>query len=234
MADLKPTILVIEDEQSLQKFLRVTLTAQGYRVLEALTAEAGLRSAATDQPDLVILDLGLPDIDGVEVTRRLREWTAIPILIVSARGKEDDKVVALDAGADDYLTKPFGVAELLARVRVALRHLSVVKSDTGDSVFTTGDLKVDLANRVVTLANEEKHLTPNEYKLLAVLVKNAGKVMTHRQLLKQVWGPDSVEQAHYLRVYMNQLRQKVEADPTRPRVLLTEPGVGYRLKASTP
>jgi two-component system KDP operon response regulator KdpE len=232
MAENKPTILVIEDEQSLQKFLRVTLAAQGYRVVEALTGEAGLRSAAMDQPDLVILDLGLPDIDGVHVTRRLREWSAIPIIVVSARGKEDDKVVALDAGADDYRTKPFGVAELLARVRVALRHLSVVKSDTGDSVFEVGQLKVDLANRLVTIGGAEKHLTPNEYKLLAVLVKNAGKVMTHRQLLKDVWGPDSVEEAHYLRVYMNQLRQKIEADPTRPRYLLTEPGVGYRLAAA--
>jgi two-component system KDP operon response regulator KdpE len=233
MAENKPTILVIEDEQSLQKFLRVTLTAQGYRVVEAVTGEAGLRSATMDQPDLVILDLGLPDIDGVQITRRLREWSAIPIIVVSARGKEDDKVVALDAGADDYLTKPFGVAELLARVRVALRHLSVVKSDTGDTVFELGELRVDLANRVVTVGGTETHLTPNEYKLLAVLVKNAGKVLTHRQLLKDVWGPDSVEQAHYLRVYMNQLRQKIESDPTRPRYLLTEPGVGYRLSAAT-
>jgi two-component system KDP operon response regulator KdpE len=229
MADLKPTVLVIEDEPPLQRFLRVTLEAQNFKVIEATSGENGLRHAATAQPDLVVLDLGLPDMDGVEVTRRLREWTAIPILIVSARGKEQDKVVALDAGADDYLTKPFGVGELLARVRVALRHLAAANKDTGDPVFEARGLRVDLSRREVTTDGKPVHLTPNEFKLLTVLVKHAGKVLTHRQLLKEVWGPGSAEETHYLRVYMNQLRQKLEGDATRPQLLLTEPGVGYRL-----
>jgi two-component system KDP operon response regulator KdpE len=226
----KPTILVIEDDPQLQKFLRVTLASQDYKVIEAATGESGLRHAANDQPDLIILDLGLPDVDGVELTRRVREWSAIPIIIVSARGKEQDKVVALDAGADDYLTKPFGVSELLARVRVVLRHLATVKSDTGEPVFETGDLRVDLARREVTLRGHPVHLTPNEFRLLAVLIKNAGRVMTHRQLLHEVWGPGSGNESHYLRVYMNQLRQKLEPDPARPQYLLTETGVGYRLR----
>ena len=226
----KPTILVIEDEPRLQKFLHVTLTSNHYTVIEALSGESGLRHAANDRPDLVILDLGLPDLDGVEVTRRIREWSAIPIIVVSARGKEQDKVVALDAGADDYLTKPFGVRELLARVRVVLRHLATVAADTGDSIFETDRLRVDLSRREVTVGGQQVHLTPNEYRLLAVLIRNAGKVMTHRQLLHEVWGPGSGEESHYLRVYMNQLRQKVEPDPSRPVFLLTETGVGYRLR----
>jgi two-component system KDP operon response regulator KdpE len=229
MPDLKPTILVIEDEPALQKFLRVTLEAQNFKIIEATTGEQGLRHASTSVPDLIVLDLGLPDIDGVEVTKKLREWTAIPIIIVSARGKEQDKVVALDAGADDYLTKPFGVGELLARVRVVLRHLAAANEKSGESLFESGDLKVDLARRVVTVGENAVHLTPNEYKLLTVLIKNAGKVLTHRQLLKEVWGPGSSDQTHYLRVYMNQLRQKLEPDSARPKHLLTEPGVGYRL-----
>ena len=229
MPDPKPTVLVIEDEPPLQKFLRVTLGTQDYNVVEAITGEQGLRHAATARPDLIILDLGLPDIDGVEVTRRLREWSAIPIIVVSARGKEQDKVVALDAGADDYLTKPFGVAELLARVRVAMRHLAAVNPETGEPVFELGPLHIDLARREVTVDSKPVHLTPNEFKLLSVLVKNAGKVLTHRQLLKEVWGPGSADEPHYLRVYMNQLRQKLEADAARPKYLLTEPGVGYRL-----
>jgi two-component system KDP operon response regulator KdpE len=229
MANLKPTILVIEDEPSLRKFLRVSLESQDYKVLEATKGEEGLRHASVGQPDLVILDLGLPDMDGVEVTRRLREWTAIPIIVVSARGKEQDKVGALDAGADDYLTKPFGVPELLARLRVALRHLAAAKPDTGDPVFESGGLRVDLAHREVSVGGKAVRLTPNEFRLLTVLVKNAGRVLTHRQLLKDVWGPGSGEETHYLRVYMNQLRQKIEAEPSRPKYLLTEPGVGYRL-----
>lgn len=229
MVEVKPSILVIEDDPPLLKFLRVSLATQDYRVIEATTGQQGLRHAATAQPDMVILDLGLPDMDGVEVTQRLREWSAMPILVVSARGKEQDKVVALDAGADDYLTKPFGVGELLARVRVALRHLAAVNTDTGEPVFQVGSLHVDLARRSVTVAGSAVHLTPNEFKLLSVLVKNAGKVLTHRQLLKEVWGPSSVEESHYVRVYMNQLRQKLEQDAARPRYLLTEPGVGYRL-----
>ncbi len=229
MPELKPTILVIEDEAPLQKFLRVTLEAQDFKVIEAPTGEQGLRHAATALPDLVILDLGLPDLDGVEVIGRLREWSSMPILVVSARGKEQDKVVALDAGADDYLTKPFGVSELLARVRVILRHLAAADRDTGDPVFETGALRVDLSRREVTVDGKPVHLTPNEFKLLAVLIKNAGKVMTHRQLLREVWGPGSGDETHYLRVYMNQLRQKIEGDASRPHYLLTEPGVGYRL-----
>jgi two-component system, OmpR family, KDP operon response regulator KdpE len=229
MPDLKSTVLVIEDEPALQRFLRVTLAAQDYKVIEATTGEQGLRHAGTALPDLIVLDLGLPDVDGVEVTRRLREWSAVPIIVVSARGKEQDKVVALDAGADDYLTKPFGVGELLARVRVALRHAAAANQETGDPIFEVGPLRVDLARRQVSIAGEPVHLTPNEFKLLTVLVKHAGKVLTHRHLLKEVWGPGSGDETHYLRVYMNQLRQKLEADAARPRYLLTEAGVGYRL-----
>ncbi len=226
-----PIILVIEDEPPLQKFLRVTLTSNGYQVIEATTGESGVRHAANDRPDLIILDLGLPDLDGVEVTKRIREWSAIPIIVVSARGKEQDKVVPLDAGADDYLTKPFGIGELMARVRVALRHLAATKQGAGDPVFQTGDLRVDLARREVSVRGNPVRLTPNEFRLLAVLVKHAGMVMTHRQLLRDVWGPGSGDETHYLRVYMNQLRQKIESDPARPRHLLTETGVGYRLSA---
>jgi two-component system KDP operon response regulator KdpE len=229
MAELRPTILVIEDEPALQRFLRVTLEAQDYKVIVADRGEHGLRHAATAQPDVIILDLGLPDIDGIEVTKRLREWSAIPIIVVSARGKEQDKVAALDAGADDYLTKPFGVAELTARIRVVLRHLAATNRDTGEPVFEVGSLRADLSRRQVTVDGKPVHLTPNEFKLLAVLIKNAGKVMTHRQLLREVWGPGSGDETHYLRVYMNQLRQKLEPDGMRPRYLLTEPGVGYRL-----
>jgi len=228
----KPTILVIEDEPPLQKFLRVTLAGHDYNVIEAATGESGVRHAANDQPDLIVLDLGLPDIDGIEVTKRIREWSAIPIIVVSARGKEQDKVVALDAGADDYLTKPFGVQELLARVRVALRHRATAKQDTGEAVFENDELRVDLARREVTVAGRLIHLTPNEYRLLAVLIKNAGRVMTHRQLLREVWGPGAAEESHYVRVYVNQLRQKIEADAARPRHILTETGVGYRLAIS--
>lgn len=229
MADARPKVLVIEDEPPLQKFLRVALSSQRYVVIEALRGESGLRHAAMDQPDLIILDLGLPDLDGIEVTKRLREWSSVPIIVVSARGKEQDKVAALDAGADDYLTKPFGVAELLARVRVALRHLSAINPQSGASIFEIGDLRVDLARREVRAKGVAVHLTPNEYRLLSVLVKNAGRVMTHRQLLQEVWGPGSSDENHYLRVYMNQLREKLEHDPTRPRYFLTETGVGYRL-----
>ncbi len=191
MPELRPKILVIEDEPPLKKFLRITLQSQNYIVIEATCGEEGIRQAAMSRPDLIILDLGLPDIDGVEVARRLREWSAIPIVVVSARGKEQDKVVALDAGADDYLTKPFGVGELLARVRVALRHLAVANQETADPVFEIGSLRVDLSRREVSTAGQVVHLTPNEFKLLSMLVKNAGKVLTHRQLLHEVWGPGS-------------------------------------------
>jgi two-component system KDP operon response regulator KdpE len=229
MASVKRTILVIEDEPAVRKFLRVTLEDQDYKVIEATKGEEGLRHASVGQPDLLILDLGLPDVDGIEVTRRLRSWSAVPIIVVSARGREHDKVVALDAGADDYLTKPFGVEELLARVRVALRRVTAADRESGDPVFCVGELTVDLARRVASVNGNAVHLTPNEFRLLALLVKNAGRVLTHRQLLKEVWGPGSVEDTHYVRVYMNQLRQKIEANPARPKYLITEPGVGYRL-----
>jgi two-component system KDP operon response regulator KdpE len=225
-------VLVVEDEPALQKFLRTTLSTQGHAVTVAGTGAEGLRLAASaPPPDLVILDLGLPDVDGVEVTRRLRDWTTVPVIVVSARGREQDKVVALDAGADDYLTKPFGVAELLARVRVALRH-AAVNRDTGEPVFESGALRVDLARREVSVAGRAVKLTPIEFKLLAVLARNAGRVMTHRQLLKEVWGPQAAGENHYLRVYMNNLRNKLEAEPARPQYLLTEAGVGYRLGTS--
>jgi two-component system KDP operon response regulator KdpE len=230
MSDTPAVILVIEDESPIQKFLRVSLEAQGYQVVEAATGKRGLVEAAARTPDLVILDLGLPDIDGIEVTRQLREWSKVPVIVVSARGKEQDKIAALDAGGDDYLTKPFGVGELMARVRVALRH-AAANPETGQSTFDVGQLHVDLARREVTTDGKPVHLTPNEFKLLAVLVKHAGRVLTHRQLLHEVWGPGTGNETHYLRVYMNQLRQKLEADPARPKYLRTEPGVGYRLMA---
>jgi two-component system KDP operon response regulator KdpE len=229
MTQSPPTILIIEDEEPIRKFLRVSLGGHGYRLVEAATGESGLLQAATAQPDLIILDLGLPDMDGVDLTRRVREWSKIPIIIVSARGKEQDKVNALDAGADDYLTKPFSIGELLARLRVAFRHRATANT-TSESVFQTGDLRVDIVRREVTIAGNPIHLTPNEYRLLSILVKYAGRVLTHRQLLNEIWGPNAVQETHYLRVYMNQLRQKIESDPAQPRYLLTEPGVGYRLK----
>ena len=225
----RQTVLVIEDDPPLQRFLRLTLENHKYNVIEAANGESGLRHAANDQPDLIILDLGLPDIDGVEVTRRVREWSNVPIIVVSARGKDQDKVVALDNGADDYLTKPFSVSELLARVRVAMRHAARVNKESGEPVFEIGELKVDLARHQVTVAGKAIHLTRNEFRLLATLAKNAGRVMTHRQLLHEVWGPGTGDQSQYLRVYMTQLRHKIEADPGQPKYLLTEIGVGYRL-----
>ncbi len=223
-----PLVLVVEDEAPMRRFLRATLEAHGFRVFEAATARDGIDAAATRSPDVVLLDLGLPDQDGLEVTRRLRQWSSIPILILSARGREEDKVAVLDAGADDYLTKPFGAGELLARIRVALRRVN--KGAQEAPIFEIGGLKVDAARRQVFVDGAEVHLTPLEYKLLSILVRDAGKVVTHRQLLREAWGPGSAEQTHYVRVYMAQLRRKLEADPARPRVLLTEPGVGYRLK----
>jgi len=230
MSDMGTVVLVIEDEPQIRRFLRATLASQGYTLIETDTAEDGLRQAATRQPDLIILDLGLPDLDGLAVTQRLREWNRVPIIVLSARGQESDKIAALDAGADDYLTKPFGVGELLARMRVALRHAATLDQESGDSVFSAGDLSVDLSRRQVYVRDEEIHLTPNEYRLLAILVRYAGKVVTHRQLLKEVWGPAYQDENHYLRVYMGQLRHKIEDDPARPRYLMTEPGVGYRLR----
>lgn len=225
----EPVAVVIEDEPPIRRFLRATLDGQGYRVFEAGTGEAGLVEAATRQPDVVIVDLGLPDIDGLEVIRRLREWSTVPIVVLSARGQEQDKIAALDAGADDYLSKPFGVGELLARMRVALRHAARFGQEAGETSFTQGDLSVDLARRRVLLHGQEVHLTPIEYRLLTSLVRHAGKVLTHRQLLKEVWGPSHTGETHHLRVHMAQLRRKLEVDSARPRYLLTEPGVGYRL-----
>jgi two-component system KDP operon response regulator KdpE len=225
-----PLILLIEDEPQMRRFLRTALTTNDYRLVEAETAKEGLAQAAARNPDVILLDLGLPDRDGIDVTRELREWTGTPIIVLSARGREQDKVAALDVGADDYLTKPFGVEELLARIRVALRHAALPPGAAPEPIFEAGVLRVDLAERRVWRQGEEIHLTPTEYKLLATLVRHAGKVLTHRQLLKEVWGANYVNQSHYVRVYLAQLRQKIEADPARPRLLLTEPGVGYRLR----
>jgi two-component system, OmpR family, KDP operon response regulator KdpE len=223
----EPVIVLIEDEAQIRRFLRATLTGHAYRLFEAATGADGLIEAASRQPDVVLLDLGLPDMDGLEVIRRLREWTSVPIIVLSARGQEADKVAALDIGADDYVSKPFGVDELLARVRVALRHKAGVARE--DAVFANGDLRVDLGRRHVYVRGSEVKLTPTEYRLLTTLVRHAGRVLTHRQLLKEVWGPNQVEDAHYLRVFMTHLRRKIEQDPARPRYLLTEAGVGYRL-----
>ncbi|HXJ31466.1 MAG TPA: response regulator [Gemmatimonadales bacterium] len=229
MTDPGPLVLLIEDEPQMRRFLRAALESHNYRFVEAATAREGLAQATSRTPDVILLDLGLPDGDGLDLARRIREWATTPIIVISARGKEQDKVAALDAGADDYLTKPFGTEELLARLRVALRHAA--RAGTGDEpVFTAGDLRVDLPARRVFVGNDEVHLTPTEYKLLTALVRDAGKVLTHRQLLSAVWGPNAVEHTHYLRVYMTQLRHKLERDPTRPHHLHTEPGVGYRLK----
>jgi two-component system KDP operon response regulator KdpE len=214
----------------MRRFLRTALDANDYRLVEAETAKEGLAQAAARNPDVILLDLGLPDRDGLEVARELRGWSATPIIVLSARGREQDKVAALDLGADDYLTKPFGVEELLARIRVALRHAALPPGAGPGPVFEAGDLRVDLAARRVSRAGQEVHLTPTEYKLLTTLLRYAGKVLTHRQLLKDVWGSNYVNQSHYVRVYMGQLRQKIEADPARPRLLLTEPGGGYRLR----
>ncbi|MBS1242284.1 MAG: chemotaxis protein CheY [Nitrospirae bacterium] len=231
MTEEKELILLIEDEPQMRRFLRITLESHGYRFVEAGTAQEGLMQASMRNPDVVLLDLGLPDLDGLEVTERLREWTQTPIIVISAREQEQDKVKALDAGADDYLTKPFSAGELMARVRVALRHALRLRSGQNEPVFTHAGLLVDLAARRVFVRDNEIHLTPIEYKLLTALIRNAGKVVTHRQLLLEVWGPGQVSEVQYLRVYMTQLRHKLEADPARPRFLLNEPGVGYRLNA---
>jgi two-component system, OmpR family, KDP operon response regulator KdpE len=222
--------LVVEDEPQVMRFLRTTLSAHGYRLAEATTGRQAIVEAATRSPDLILLDLGLPDIDGVEVTRRLREWSATPLIVISARGQEGDKVQALDAGADDYLTKPFGAGELLARIRVALRNAARAANLPGQPSLRFGDVEVDLAARRVSRAGDEVRLTRTEYNLLATLVKHAAKVVTHEQLLREVWGPGATGQTQYLRVYMGQLRHKLEGDPTRPRHLETEIGVGYRLR----
>lgn len=227
MPDTRPRVLIVDDESSIRRFLKASLQAHEYAVYEAETGEEALLSVQANRPDVVILDLGLPDLEGTEVTRRLRTWSAVPIIILSVREEEADKVAALDAGADDYLTKPFGVGELLARVRAALRRSGPADSR---SVFSTGDLQVDLTRRLVQVCNEHVQLTPTEYDMLKALVAHAGKVLTHRQLLRLVWGAAYEDDLHLLRVHMSNLRSKVEPDPMRPRYLVTEPGVGYRLR----
>lgn len=230
MTDLGPLVLVVEDEPEMRKFIRASLTSHGYRVLEAERGSEAMSLLTSHGPELVLLDLGLPDGDGIDVTKQIREWSRVPIIVLSARGREDDKVLALDAGADDYLTKPFGVGELLARMRVALRHARVAGSGPQLDVLEFDTLKLDLARRQVFLGQTELHLTPIEYKLLVLLAQNAGKVLTHRHILKEVWGPAYANQTHYVRVHMAELRKKVEVEPSRPRLLVTEPGVGYRLR----
>jgi two-component system, OmpR family, KDP operon response regulator KdpE len=222
-----PRILVIDDEAAIQRFLKTALDTVEFSVHQAADAHAGLAAAVAVRPDVILLDLGLPDLDGVEVIRRIREWSQVPIIVVSVREREDDKVKALDAGADDYLTKPFGIGELLARVKVALRRSL---QQAPEPVFVSGELQVDLPKRRVTVRGEEVQLTPTEYELLRMLVTHAGKVLTHSQILKQIWGLTYLEQPHVLRVNISNLRRKIELDASRPRYILTEPGVGYRLK----
>ena len=229
-----PRILVIEDELSVRTVVRADLEKHDYRVVEADTARVGLEHAHAYNPDAVVLDLGLPDMDGLEVTKAIRAWSPMPILIVSARGREQDKVDALDAGADDYVTKPFGVDELRARLRVALRHAARAGSPGGATILRAGNLSVDLERRIVLRAGQSVQLTPYQYKLLVALMKGGGKVVTHRQLLSAVWGPGHVNDTHYLRVYMGQLRQKLEANPARPEYIATDAGVGYRILGQDP
>jgi two-component system KDP operon response regulator KdpE len=230
MASNNPVLVVIEDDPPIRRFLRTSLGAYGFTVHEAENGRQGIVEAGVRKPDLLILDLGLPDMDGVDVIKAIREWSMMPIIVLSARDAEQQKIAALDAGADDYLTKPFGLGELLARIRVAMRHSARNPEQDPSEVFVSGNLKVDLLKRQVYLGDQEVHLTPIQYRLLSVLVKNAGKVLTHQYILKQVWGPAYAENSHYLRIYMSQLRQKLEADPAQPQHLLTESGVGYRLK----
>jgi two-component system, OmpR family, KDP operon response regulator KdpE len=224
----QPIVLIIDDEIQMRRLLRVTLEGNGYRVFEAASGQEGLVEAAQRRPDMVVLDLGLPDMDGQAVLQRLREWSEAPVLVLSVREGEEDKVAALDHGADDYMNKPFSTAELLARLRAARRRAQPVADNV---VFHSGHLQVDLSSRLVKVKGREVKLTPTEYGLLRLLVRNAGKVVTHRQILKEVWGPNYGEQTHYLRVYMAHLREKLEENASRPELLLTEPGVGYRLQA---
>ncbi len=230
MRDSEARVLVVDDDRAIRRFLRTSLTAHGYVVLEAETGQDALRAVMAQRPDVIILDLGLPDLDGVEVARQLREWTQTPIIVLSVREHEEDKIASLDAGADDYLTKPFGVGELMARLRVALRHAVSQVDETAE--FVLGDLKVDLARRVVQVKGEDVQLTPTEYALLRILIKHAGKVLTHHQLLHEVWGPGYEQEKHLLRVNVSNLRSKLEAEPARPQHILTEPGVGYRLRSN--
>ncbi len=227
MIDTHQRVLVVDDESSIRKYLRAALGGQGFNVYEASNGEEALSAVLANRPDIVILDLGLPDIDGIEVTRRLREWSQIPIIILSVREAENDKIAALDAGADDYLTKPFGTGELMARMRVALRRITNL---TDEPVFHVDKLKMDVSRRLVSLDDKEISLTPTEYDLLRLLMQNAGKVLTHHQLLKQVWGTAYESEMHLLRVNISNLRRKIEPDPARPHYLVTEAGVGYRMR----
>jgi two-component system KDP operon response regulator KdpE len=222
-------VLVVEDEPQMRKFIRASLASHGYRILEAERGSEAL-ILTSHNPALILLDLGLPDMDGIHLTQQLRGFCSVPIIVISARGREDDKVAALDAGADDYLTKPFGVNELLARMRVALRHAQGPGAVAEPKVYEFEALRIDTARREVTLAGRDVHLTPTEYKLLVLFAQHAGKVLTHRQILKEVWGPGHAAQTHYVRVQMAELRKKIELDPSRPKLLVTEPGVGYRLR----
>ncbi|HEX2906196.1 MAG TPA: response regulator [Phototrophicaceae bacterium] len=221
-----PQILIVDDEAQIRRFLRISLEANGYQVSEVVTGQEAILKTAQLHPDLVILDLGLPDLDGLEVLKRLREWTKTPVIVLSVRDSDHDKVAALDAGADDYLTKPFSLEELMARIRTAQRH---TQPQQEEAIFMSGHLQVDLARRLVTVNGELVKLTPTEYALLRLLIQHAGRVLTHQQILHEVWGPEYVHETHYLRVYFAQLRQKIEVDPALPEIILTEPGVGYRL-----
>jgi two-component system, OmpR family, KDP operon response regulator KdpE len=224
--NFRPAVLVVDDEVQIRRLLRVCLESNGYRVIEAGTGQEAITEAAQRRPDVVVLDLGLPDMEGVTVLKRLREWSQVPVVVLSVRDREEDKIAALDNGADDYVTKPFGTGELLARLRVAQRHAA---PGPEESVFRAGKLEVDLTARTVRLGGKEVKLTATEYSLLRLLVRNAGKVLTHGQILREVWGPNYVEQTHYLRVYIAHLREKLESEPSKPRLISTEPGVGYRL-----
>jgi two-component system, OmpR family, KDP operon response regulator KdpE len=231
MSQNATTVVVVDDEASIRRFLRASLAVEGFRVLEAVSAKEALRTITQERPDLILLDLGLPDGDGVDVIREVRGWTAVPIIVLSARGEEQSKILALDAGADDYLTKPFSVGELLARIRVSMRHAARGTADQESSgTFTCGRLEVNLPTRQVLLAGQEVKLTKLEFDLLTALIRHGGKVVTHRQLLKEVWGPHAVHEPHYVRVFVASLRKKLEQNPARPEFLLTEQGVGYRLK----
>ena len=229
MSEPVPVALLVEDDRQIRRFVRSALEGEGWRVFEAETLRQGLVDAGTRKPDLVVVDLGLPDGDGVDLIRELRGWSQVPVIVLSARSDENDKVRALDAGADDYIEKPFGVAELLARVRANLRRPRAAAEGEAGAALSFGDVEIDLATRTVKKAGVKVHLTPIEYRLLGVLVANAGRVLTHRHLLREVWGPAHVEQNHYLRVFMANLRHKLESDPAQPTMLLTETGVGYRL-----
>ena len=232
MADRIARIMIVDDEPQIRRFVRASLTAHGYEVIEAGDAAEAMRKATVDKPDVIVLDLGLPDIEGVEVLRRIREWSAVPVIVLTVRNREEDKIEALDRGADDYVTKPFGMGELMARIRAALRRR--LQESGAEPVFRSGGLTVDLVQRVVTLDGKELRLSPREYDLLSLLVRHAGRVVTHQQILREIWGPAHVKETQYLRVYIGQLRQKLGDEPSEPSYIITEPGVGYRLRYVEP